>query len=581
LEVPSRPALTARRLNGVLAAAWARRWAALALATVVIVVAVVVNAQPVRSPWWTYADADASYTAAALNLLAGDHARFIDHPGLPVTELTALAFGADALLEERSISEDARKRYVNAALLELDDARGIFRGVAIGTYLAGALLAFFLFARLFGHWTWGFAAAILWPAAPGLVAMSIQLRPDVPLAVASLCFAYALGRAVQTRAATTYVAAGVLAGVAVMIKLHALGLGLPLLVAALWRPPDGSWRDVIARARQRPTLVAALGLPLVALALFLNGVRAPFTPTAEQTLALVGVLAAATLCVVVAAVAPRLRPVGLVGPAFVAGLLVPVALDVPDGLQALVIVAKTVLGQGVQEGVEPFARPFSDLSSIVGPRVIVFFVLAAVAGVVGLVRRDALPVVCALGASVMVVLAFARPPAVHYFAPGFALAIPAVLWLLQRSPRAPAPLLVWPVVLLFAWPSIDDREQPRIETEQFAALVQPAQRVVDRRLAQNEVALVPGNWPFADARYFDLAQRYVEDPPAYPFRYLPATEVARDFAEANGLRPRYFIGPGAQRVSGTETIDVDQYGRFSVRRLPGTDLGLVLLGPPE
>ena len=44
-------------------------------------------------------------------------------------------------------------------------------------------LSFLFAARLFGHWTWGLAAGLLWAAAPGLTAMSIQLRPDVPLAV--------------------------------------------------------------------------------------------------------------------------------------------------------------------------------------------------------------------------------------------------------------------------------------------------------------------------------------------------------------------------------------------------------------
>jgi hypothetical protein len=579
LEVQGRTALAPRRLNGVLAAAWARRWAALALATVAATSAIVVAAQPVRSPWWTYADADASYTAAALNLLAGDQARFVDHPGLPLTEVTTVAFGVDALLEEHSLSGDARRRYVDATLLELDSARGVFRGISIATYLAGALLSFLLFARLFGHWTWGFAAGLLWPAAPGLIAMSIQLRPDVPLAVVSLCFAYALGRALQTRAPAAYVAAGLLAGLAVMIKLHALGLAVPLLVAAAWRAPDGGWRQVFARARARSGLLVGVAGCCLAVALFLNAIRAPFTPTAEQLLALVGVLAAVAVALALGLAVARLRPLGLVGPAFVGGLLLPVALDVPDGLQALVIVAKTVIGQGVQSGVDPFARPFSDLPSLVGQRVTVVFLLAALAGIVGLVRRDPLPVVWAVGGAVMVVLAFARPPAVHYFAPGFVLAVPAVLWLLQRAPRTPAPVLVWPVVALLAWPSFRDRDQPTIETERFAALVQPTKRVVDGLLGENEVALVPGNWPFEDARYFDLAQRYVESPPPYPFQYLSATEVARAFADANGLRPRYFVGPVAQSVRGTQTIDVDQYGRFSVRRLPGTDLGLVLLAP--
>jgi Dolichyl-phosphate-mannose-protein mannosyltransferase len=564
----------------MLAAAWARRWAALALATVVAAAASIVDAQPVRSPWWTYADADASYTAAALNQLVGGRNRFVDHPGIPLTELTAVAFGIDGLARTGSLSADARRTYVDDTLLHLDSARPIFRGLAIAFYLAGALLAFLLFARLFGHWTWGFAAGILWVAAPGLVAMSIQLRPDVPLAVLTLVFAYAVGRGLQTRDPLPYVGAAVLTGIAVMTKLHALGLLAPLVVAAVWRPSDDGWRSIAARARERRTVLLAVLVLSLAVAIFLNVVRAPFTPTSEQTVALLGVLAGAAAAVGLGAAWSRLRALSVIGPAFAAGLLLAVAFDIPDGLQALVIVAKTVLGQGgVQEGVDSFAIPFSELPSIVGPRVTVVFLLALAAGVLGLVRRDPLPVVWTLGAAVMIVLAFVRPPALHYFAPGFVLCIPAVLWLLRSRDGRQASWLVWPVVALIAWPAFRDREGPTIETERFAALVEPTKRVVDQRLGPNEIALVPGNWPFADGRYWGLAERFVDSPPPYPYKYLPAIVGARPYAELRGWTPRYFISPVAQQVVGTQTIDVEQYGRYSVRRLPGTDLGLELLAP--
>ncbi len=159
--------------------------------------------------------------------------------------MTALTFGVDALFEERSLSEAARKRYVDDKLLHLDSARGVFRGLAIAAYLLGAVLSFLLIGRLLGHWTWGFAAGILWLAAPGLVAMSIQLRPDVLLAVLCLVFAYAVGRALQTRDPLQYVLAGMFAGLAVMTKLHALGLVAPLLVATFWRPPTGGWQGAV------------------------------------------------------------------------------------------------------------------------------------------------------------------------------------------------------------------------------------------------------------------------------------------------------------------------------------------------
>ncbi len=68
-------------------------------------------------------------------------------------------------------------------------------------------------------------------------------------------------------------------GFATMAKLHALALLLPLVVAALWRPPAGGWNELWARARARPAVLAAFVVPWVVIALFLNGVLVPFTPT--------------------------------------------------------------------------------------------------------------------------------------------------------------------------------------------------------------------------------------------------------------------------------------------------------------
>ena len=93
---------------------------------------VVVEAQPVRSPWWTYADADASYTASGLNMMLGRPVPFVDHPGLPVTEAVAVLSGLDAVRTEHSLAWTARERYVDRALLNLDGSRWLFRGIAIG-----------------------------------------------------------------------------------------------------------------------------------------------------------------------------------------------------------------------------------------------------------------------------------------------------------------------------------------------------------------------------------------------------------------------------------------------------------------
>jgi hypothetical protein len=587
LEVQGRTALAPRRLTPALAWLWARRWAALALVTVVTVAATVVDAQPVRSPWWTYADADASYTASALNLLLGNEVRYVDHPGTVLVEATAVVFGIDALLEKRSLSHAARLAYVDAQLLDLDDARAIFRGIAIAIYLGGALLSFLLAARLFGHWTWGLAAGLLWVAAPGLIAMSIQLRPDVLLAVACIVFAFLVGRALETRSAVLYGAAALTVGLGFMVKLHAVGLLAPLAVAALWRPPPAGWavqtgkraRDWIGAHR---TLVATLGALWFALAVALNWERFPFTPTDAQWAALAVLVSGFSLSVAVLVIARRRRFVSLVSflaAACLTGVLIPVSLDTQDGLRAIVYVSKSISGRGVNEGVDSFSTPFSEIGSIVGMQVMIIFVLAAAAGILGLVVRNPQPVVWSLGALVMGIAAFARAPNVHYFAPAFALSIFAVLWLLHRG-RRHFPLLAWVLVLYVAWPAYDGRTGPAAEAERFAGIVRPSTEFVDGQLGAGEVALVPSYWPFADARFFELVQIYVEHTPEYPYRYLPTTAAARDFAATRGWRPRWFVGPQASSLTSDQSVTLGEWGDYTLRRAPGGDIAAELVSGP-
>ena len=568
------------------------RWPArVALAVALAASALVAFAQPVGSPWWTYADADASYAASSLNLLLGRRVPFVDHPGLPLTELGAAAFAVDAVVHGHGPTRGSRLAYVRKVMLDLDRARPVFRGVAIALYLLGALLAFLLVGRLLGHWTWGLAAGLLWIAAPGLAAMSIQFRPDVLLAVLCLAFAYLIGRAVDERSASHYAAAAVVTGVAVMVKLHAGGLLVPLALAVLWRPPPAGWwprlrADVSGRVRRRPVAWATLGAGWLAVALLLNADRGAFSPTRAQLTALAGVVLPVAALLVLAwaaarwgrpALAAALSSACLVAGALVAGLLLPVTLEAQDGLAALVNIAKATTGGGVNEEVASFARPFWDVVDIVPRAVVGILVLAAIAGALGLVRRDPRPVVWSTGALAMFVLAFARPPAVHYFAPAFALSIPAMLWALQRGRRGAASLLVWPVVLFVVWPVLRDREAPTLDTERFAALVTPSREAVEARLQSGEFALVPPFWPFPDSRWFELVRTHVDYAPERRFRYLPTTATAASFASVRELRPRYYVGPLASGVEGEGRVSLDALGEYRVRRLPEADLLLELL----
>jgi hypothetical protein len=558
---------------------WSDRWAALAAAAVVAVAAMVVAAQPLESPWWTYADADASYTASALNLVLGEDVTFVDHPGLPLTESAAIVFGVEALLEEGSLSDSARLAFVDRALLDLDSTRWVFRGLSGLVYLLGALLSFLFAARLFGHWTWGLAAGLLWVAAPGLTAMSIQFRPDVPLAVLTLVFGFTVARAIERRSPEWYAAAAATVGFATMVKLHALALLPALIVAALWKPADA--QDAPARfgrwLRRRRLLVGSLSAAWLLVAVLLNVDRLPWGVTGVQ-LAVLAALAAVVAVAVIAAEVLHRRFYGLLAVAFAAGLLFPVTLDIPDGMRALHYVARTISGQGVQEGVDSFATPLSSLDSIVGREAVIAFLLAGVAGVVGVVRRDPRPVVWAVGALSMGAMAFARPPNVHYFAPTYVLAVLALLWLLQRTPGSRASLLVWPFVLLLLWPAWRDRDLPAQEQERLVAVTEEANSYVDANLRSGEVLLVPSYAPFEDSRYFELVEIYVGHKPDYPYRSLPTTAAARSFAEAHRLRPRFYFGLEAlQRTS--KTTPLGEFGTYTLAPTPEVALAEIVRGP--
>ena len=504
---------------------WERRAAALAFALALGLTVLIVAAQPLRSPWWTYADADASYTGVALNLVAGHPAQFVDHPGLPLTEAAALAFGTDAVLRG-NISRADREAYVDSRLRNLDRTRPIFRGISALLYLAGAALAFVLLARLLGHWSWGLAGSLLWLAAPGLQPMSIQLRPDVALAVCCLIFAYLIGRAVETRDARLYTGAAFVAGLALMVKLHAIGLFVPLVVAVLWRPPVAPWQPLWRR-------FAWVTGALAAFALLVNWDRLTYTPTAAQLVALVAALA----LTVVATLAASRKRAASVPLGYAAGVLLPVLLDPEDGLQALVVLAKSAAGRGVSD-VPSFRTPLSAIDDLAGFGGLVLFAVAALSVVYGLRRGDARPVVWAVGALALGVLAWARPVATHYLAPSFVLAVPAALWLFQRTPGRRASLLVWPIVLLIAWPAFKDRDAPAEQAAQLEESGKAARAEALAGLAPNEVRLVPSYSPDPDVRYFELVQLYVRHSPPYPYRLLPRTEAAIRYAESNGLEPK-------------------------------------------
>lgn len=597
MEVSDRAVYEARAVaSRLLARARERLWAALALAGAIVAAVTIVAAQPVHSPWWTYADADAPYMAAGLNLLLGVPVRYLDHPGLPLEEVIAVSFGAGRLIEKATADESSRTDYVDGLMLDLDRARPVYRSLAIAFYLAGAILSFLLLARLFGHWTWGLAAGLLWLAAPGLAAMSIQYRPDVPLAVLVLVFGYLVGRAMERRSTGLYAAAAAVAGLAVMVKMHAGGLLVPLALAALWRHPEPGWpqrlkEDLAGVVRRRRRALAALALAWLAVAVLLNKDRVPFSPTRAQAAAVLGPAFLVGGYLVAGLLAARLARsrlarrlfdpfYALVAAAFLAGMALPATLALPEGFQSFVNVWEGLSGGGINDEIPLFATPLDQLGDFPLRQALVVFVLAGAAAALGLARRDPLPVVWFSGALVLAVMAQARLAAVHYFAPALVLSVPAALWLLRQERGKAASLLVWPVIAYAVVPQLQHRDGPRLDAEKFERTAAPSLELVERRLRPGEVALTPSYWPSPDTRYFELVQLHVNYTPEYPYSFLPASSAAARVAAERGWRLRYYTGREAADVTGTQTIPIGDIGVFKVRRLSGAEMVVELLDGP-
>jgi hypothetical protein len=250
------------------------------------------------------------------------------------------------------------------------------------------------------------------------------------------------------------------------------------------------------------------------------------------------------------------------GSAVLAGLYLPITLALRDGMQALIAIANGLTGRGISADVPLFSAPLESIPS----RASFFFVLAGIAALVGLLQRDARPVVWFAGALVLGLMAQARLAAPHYFAPAFILSIPAVFWLVRRGPARVSALALAVLVAYLVAPALDSRRTPAAAAASFARSTAPALDAIESRLRPGEVGVVPSGWPTADSRFFQYVQRPNGYSPNYPFRLLPATAAAAQLAEERGLALRYYTEPGA---GSRPLADVGELGTFAVRPVSG------------
>ena len=549
----------------------------------------VVARQPLGSPWWTYADPDATYAASSLNLLLGEHTHYFGHPGLPEQELLAVTFGAQRVLA----GSESTRAFADERLLNLDRTRPVVRAWAIAFFLLGALLTFVVTWRVLGHWRWGLLGGLLWVAAPDFAAGSIQIRPDVLLSLLALAVVYLVVRAAEQRSALRYLGAAALLGLALTVKLHAVGLLVPLALAAALRPPPRGWwresRTVAGRflaRRSRPLAIAAVGW--LVLVVVLNRDRVPFSPTREELTLVLGLPALLGAWLAVAAAASRRLHVRALDPfypalaaAIAGGIAVPMTLFLDDGFELVVHMREGLTGGGANEGIPLFTLAWSTFEAFPLRQAVVLFTLAGIAAVVGLSRRTLSPALWFAAAATMGVMAAARLGATRYFEPAYVLSIVPALWLFATRRAVTAPVAAAIVTAFVVWPSLHRAHEPALlaEAEQdYSAAVDGTARDL---LAEHDVALVADYAPVADARYWGVVQNFVAYTPPYPYRFLP--DYAPALAWAGGRRIHYYLGPAAVSLAGEGPLALGS-GTWYAVPLPeraAPQFGVVeLLSPP-
>jgi hypothetical protein len=435
-----------------------------------------------------------------------------------------------------------------------------------------------LVARLLGHWTWGVAGAVLFVSAPSLAAISFLLRPDNALAALCLLVGYLAATGFERRSAARYTAAAFVLGLAMTFKLTAVGMLVPLVLVAVWRPPgpDGlrqTASELVRFARRNAFWVVPAAAVWLVLCWVFNRERTPILATGDQRSLLVnaatfiGAYAVFALLVERRRIpwADRIFRLSYAGMmlAFVAGLALPASLVLDDGIQMLVVIKETLSGGRVNEGIDPFGEFelgafFRSPMSIAGA----IMALGLAAGVVGAVRRCWWPFVLGVGALVLGAMAAARYSFDYYYAPAVALAIPGALWLFRRAGRPGVPAYLWlPVVFVFAWAAT--HQPSRAAWDADRAVDASAQELADELLAPGEVVLAP-SFPIADVRFDSLVDGFADYVPRYPYRFLARPERAAE----QRLAPAYYVALDHELPPGRTRVDIGGRGPFVIEKLP-------------
>ncbi|HEY2541592.1 MAG TPA: glycosyltransferase family 39 protein, partial [Gaiellaceae bacterium] len=450
--------------------------------------------------------------------------------------------------------------------------------------IGGAMLVYLLLSRLLGHWTWGLAGGLLWLAQPDTTD-TIQIRPDVLLCALLLSTGYVVVRAWQRRSAAAFAAAAAIAGFALMTKLHAVAIIPMILLATVLGYPGADWRQNLKAetrsfvARHRTGVAIAVAV-WVLLFFLLNWHRISISTLGIDS----GLLAAIAFVVfdywLITTLVHKwvrnrlLRRVfdpfylWLAG-AFAIGVAIPLALVREDSPWILSQTFLSLIGRNVNAGITPFKLSVTQFTSFPLLEAMIVIALSLVAAVVGILRRDALPVIWFVGAGAMTLLATVRLGENRYYAPGYILAVPAALWLFRRRGTVAAPVVVWVLVVGVLVPTFLHMRSAAHAAKTLEAQSRATTALADRVLSPDQVALVPSYYsPVADARWWGLVHQYVFSPPDYPYRFIPDEADAIPAATDEGKHVAAYVGSAALDVGKPQPLQLGS-GPYEAAPVPG------------
>jgi dolichyl-phosphate-mannose-protein mannosyltransferase len=526
----------------------ARRPRVVAAVLVLAVAASLLAFQPLRSPWWSGYDFDSVYTGSALTLFRGERSRYYDHPGAPLQEALAATFtGAWAV----SSPGESRATRADEWLENLDRARPYFRFWGSFTYLLSALIVFLAVAWVMRSAGWGLLAGLLFLGSPDVITWAAVVKPDSLLAALSVATVAVTVEGYRRRSPGLYLAAAALLGYALSVKVHAIGLVVPLAVAVLLRPPSSAWwrafrEDVREWLRIHRRLAIAVGAGWLALVIALNAGSAK--PEARPLLQLLaGLLVLAVASTGLWLLVRRSRAAALAaltigcGWVAIAGMILPNLFYASFPPVMAREAAITVTGGGPNVGARPAESPWEVLQPWQW-----LLVVAAIGLVKGLLDRDRTMLLWASGAVAMGLLAYLRYGHVHYYTAAIALTVPLVLTgvaALARRPGVLAALLVGGV-LYFPYTTEIDKARGR---SREAKRTEDVNQWVEPRLRPGEVALT--QLESSHGRYFHLVRYYAPGAPELAYKFLPTDEQGASWVRERDIRVRFVITAAEADVS--------------------------------